>query len=134
VLDISFSAIAAAVLAVGAVWIGLGLAGVVRPVRATIVIGSLIALISAQLFVIDAEAPVLGLLTAAGLVGLALHRRDLLVLGIGSIGILLTLPIVIYEWFPSVAAAAISLLVVGGFLVGAAVYTARRKTVGSTPR
>lgn len=128
-LGLSFDAVAATVLAVGAVWIVLGWSEVVRPARPTVVIGSLIASVGGQLLVVGGYSPIWGLLTAAALVGLALYRRDLLVLGIGSVGVLISLPMVVYDWFPSVAAAAVSLIVVGALLVVAALYTARRTSV-----
>ena len=128
-LGLRFDAVAAAVLTVGAVWIALGWSGVVRPARATVVIGSLIAFVGGQLVTVGGYSPIWGLLNAAALVGLALYRRDLLVLGIGSVGVLISLPMVVYDWFPSVAAAAVSLIVVGALLVVAALYTARRTSV-----
>jgi hypothetical protein len=102
------------------------------------VIGAAIAFAGSQMFVVGGQGPIWGVLTAAGLVGVALRRRDLLILGIGALGLLFSLPNLIYEWFPSVAAAALSLLVVGGLLVTAAIYTARRKgpragTAGGPP-
>lgn len=125
-LGLRFDAVAAAVLAVGVIWIGLGWGGLVRPTRATVVIGSLIAFVGGQVVAIGGYSPLWGLLAAAGLVALALYRRDLLILGIGSVGVLISLPMVVYEWFPSVAAAAVSLVVVGALLVVVALYTARR--------
>ncbi len=131
-LELPFPAVAAAVLAVGVVWLTLGWAALVRPRRATLVIGAAIAFVGGQLFVIGGGGTIWGLLTAIALVGVALHHRDLLLLGIGSVAVLFSLPVVIYEWFPSVLAAALSLLVVGGLLVAAAIYTARRKAPRST--
>ncbi|HET6666344.1 MAG TPA: DUF2157 domain-containing protein [Intrasporangium sp.] len=127
--DLRFGAVAASVLAVGAIWIALGWSGVVRPARPAVVIGSLIAFVGGQLVAVGGYGPIWGLLAAAGLVGLALYRRDLLILGIGSVGVLISLPVVVYDWFPSVAAAAVSLIVVGVLLVVAALYTARRTSV-----
>ena len=116
-LDLAFEAVIAAVVAVGVVWLALGWASVVKPSRAAMVMGAAIAFVGAGL-VFGGQGPVWALLTAAGLVGVALHHRDLLILGIGSIGVLFSLPNLIYAWFPSVAAAALSLLVVGGLLGG----------------
>ena len=125
-LDLEFDAVAWAVLGVGAIWIALGWGGLVRPTRATVAIGSLIVFVGGQLVAVGGNSSIWGLLAAAGLIGLALYRRDLLILGIGSLGVLLSLPMVVYEWFSSVAAAAVSLVVVGTLLVVVALYTARR--------
>lgn len=127
-LGLEFQAVAAAVLVVGVVWIALGWTEVVQPSRAAVAFGALVALAGGVMFGGGGSSPIWGLLVAALLVGLAVHRRDLVILGIGSIGVLISLPVVIYDWFPSVAAAAVSLIVVGGLLVVAALYTARRRS------
>ncbi|GAA6525829.1 DUF2157 domain-containing protein [Intrasporangium sp. DVR] len=125
-LSVSFDAVIGAVLAVGAAWLALGWVSAIRPQRAAMVVGAAIVFVGSQLYVVGGSGPIWAVLASAGLVGVALYQRDLIILGIGSVGLLFALPNLIYEWFPSVVAAAVSLLVVGGLLVVAALYTARR--------
>ncbi len=65
--------------------------------------------------------------TAFALVALALRERNLAWLGVGAVLLLWTAPRAIVEWFPGQASAALTLLVTGGLLVGAAVWVARHK-------
>ncbi|AXG12182.1 hypothetical protein [Intrasporangium calvum] len=122
----SWNAVIAGVLVVGVVWLALGWAAVIRPPRAALVVGAGIVFVGSQMYVVGGSGPIWAVLASAGLVGVALYHRDLIILGVGALGLLFALPNLIYEWFPSVVAAAVSLLVVGGLLVVAALYTARR--------
>ena len=70
---------------------------------------------------------VLGLLTVVALVGVAVATRNLPLLGIASLGTLVVLPSAVTTFFPGALSAAIALLVVGILLVGAAIFTARRR-------
>lgn len=125
-LVVSFDAVIAAVLVVGIIWLALGWASAIRPRRAAMLVGAGIVFVGSQMYVAGGSGPIWAVLASAGLVGVALYHRDLVILGVGSLGLLFALPNLIYEWFPSVVAAAVSLLVVGGLLVVAALYTARR--------
>ena len=77
--------------------------------------------------------PVLALGTVVTLVLTAVARKDLLLLGVGSIGTLIVLPITVQTYFQGVLPAAISLVVAGLALVAVGVYTARRRTAAAAP-
>lgn len=123
--DVRWNIVALALWLLGALWLGLGWGGVLRPKQAVMAIGAIIATVAAIMGMGGTAGPTLGLITTIGLVALALHRRDLVLLGIASISALVSLPTAVSRWFPNVGAAA-ALLVVGALLIGAAVYTARR--------
>jgi hypothetical protein len=69
---------------------------------------------------------VLGLVTGAAVVGLAVWFRDLVMVAVGSLGLLQVLPIVVTEWFPDTMAAPFVLLGVGVVVLALAVWTATR--------
>lgn len=69
---------------------------------------------------------VLALVTAISVVGLGVWCRDLVMVGIGSLGLLQLLPMVVSEWFPDTVAAPFVLLGVGVLVLGTAVWTAVR--------
>lgn len=128
-VDVTWNIGALAVWLLGVLWIGLGWGGVLRPEPAVMAIGALTATFADILGMGGTAGPALGLITTIGLVALALHRRDLVLLGIASVSALISLPTAVSRWFPNVGAAA-ALLVVGALLVCAAVYTARRSGRG----
>jgi Predicted membrane protein (DUF2157) len=65
--------------------------------------------------------------TAIALVAVAVVRRQLGVLGVGSVATLISLPFTVGQYFPGVLPAALALVVGGLALVGVAVFTARRR-------
>ena len=69
---------------------------------------------------------VLALATAVTVIGLGVWFRDLVMVGIGSLGLLQLLPMVLSEWFPDTVAAPFVLLGVGVLVLGTAVWTAMR--------
>lgn len=116
-----------AIWGVGVVWFGLALVSVLPPSSGT-VLGSVGATVG-SLFVLAAEpwGSLFALGTVVALVALGVVRRQLAVLGVGSVGTLITLPIAVEEYFPGVLPAAISLVVGGLALVVIAIFTARRR-------
>ena len=79
---------------------------------------------------------VLALATAVTVIGLGVWFRDLVMVGIGSLGLLQLLPMVVSAWFPDTVAAPFVLLGVGVLVLATAVWTAlhgrRRRTDGAT--
>lgn len=77
----------------------------------------------------------LGLATAVGTIVLALWERSPAWLGIAAIALLYTTPRAANEWFPGRLSAALTFIITGGLLVGAAVRVARnQKPHGPTAR
>lgn len=74
---------------------------------------------------------VLGLVTATAVVALAVWFHDLIMVAVGSLGLLQMLPMVVSEWFPDTMAAPFVLLGVGVVVLALAVWTALR---GRPPR
>jgi hypothetical protein len=115
-----------AVWGVGAIWFILGWGGVVRPRWTALLLGGIGLMIGPGMTMPADGGIVLALATVAALVALAVLARDLLVLGLGAWGALQFLPTAINEWFPGELTAAVVLLVVGGLLIAAAIWIARR--------
>jgi len=68
-----------------------------------------------------ANATVVALVTAAVLI------RDLLLLGVGAVGVLITVPVIFDRYFEGELAAPLALLGAGVLLIGLGVITARRR-------
>jgi hypothetical protein len=115
-----------AIWAVGTVWLGLSLADLL-PRRAGTVLGAIGAVIGAVVVVGEGWGTALALVTVAALVLAAVALRDLALLGVGSVGTLIVLPIVVDRYFPGVLPAALSLVGVGLLLVVTAVFVSRRR-------
>jgi hypothetical protein len=75
----------------------------------------------------------LGLATAVAMLALALYERSLPLLAVAAFGLLQAAPRAAFEWFPGRLSASLTLIVVGGLLVGAAVWVARHR-VGKDER
>jgi hypothetical protein len=69
----------------------------------------------------------LGLATAAATVVLALWDRNLAWLGVAALALLYTTPRAANQWFPGRLSAALTFIITGGLLVGAAVWVARHR-------
>jgi hypothetical protein len=115
-----------AVWGVGVVWFVLALPGIL-PRRSGSVLGALSATIGGWLLFDEDWGLLLALGTAVALVAIAVLRRDLAVLGVGSVATLIALPLAVEEYFPGVLPAALSLVVGGLALVMIAILTARRR-------
>lgn len=116
------------VWAIGVVWFLLALPDIL-PQRSGGVLGAITATIGGLMMFGEQEwGPVFALATVVALVATAVARRDLPVLGVGSVGTLIALPLTVEEYFPGMLPAALSLVVGGLALVVIAVLTARRRT------
>jgi hypothetical protein len=114
--------------AVGLVWALLGWGDLLKPRRFAFTAGSGMAIVGAMLTAGSDAGTVLTLVTVAAVIGAAIVIRDLLLLGMGTLGLLANLPAAITRWFPDSLAAPYALLVVGALLVVVAVWIARRRT------
>jgi hypothetical protein len=115
-----------AVWGVGVVWFVLSLLDVV-PRRSGGVFGSIGATIGGLFMISEDWGYAFALGTVIALVAVAVIRRELGVLGVGSVGTLIALPIAVDHYFPGVLPAALALVVGGLALVTIAVFTARRR-------
>jgi hypothetical protein len=115
-----------AVWGVGVVWFVLALPGIL-PRRSGSVLGALGTTVGGWLLFDENWGLLLALGTAVALVAVAVLRRDLPVLGVGSVATLIALPFAVEEYVPGVLPAALSLVVGGLALVVIAILTARRR-------
>jgi hypothetical protein len=109
--------------AVAVGWAVLSWAGRLEPRATGVAMGVLGAVLGAMSIGADVGIA-LGLLTAIATVALALRERSLPWLGVAAIALLWTMPRAAGAWFPGRLSAAITLIVTGGALVGAAVWVA----------
>ncbi len=115
-----------AVWSVGIVWVALSWFDVF-PRRSGMALGAISAIIGAVIVEGEEWGTALALATVAALVLAAVAKRDLVVLGVASVGTLIVLPMVVDRYFPGVLPAALSLVGVGLLLVVLAVFVARRR-------
>lgn len=116
-----------ALSAFGTLWAGLSAAGLIRPDDVGVRIGAAMSIFGALTTMGSDPGRVVAVLVVAAWVGAALWRSDLVLLGMAAAGALVSVPVLVNEWFPGALSAAIALLVVGGLLVGAAIWVARRR-------
>ena len=116
-----------ALAGVGTAWAGLSAAGVVRPEQVGLRVGAAMSVVGLLTTIGGDAGRVIAVLGVAAWVGAALWRSDLVLLGMAALGALVTVPVLVGDWFPGALSAAVALLVVGGLLVGAAVLVARRR-------
>lgn len=117
-----------AIWAFGLAWFLLSWAGVIKPEELGKILGA-VAMVTGLMNASQMTwAMILGLLTVAALVVLAVRLRDFGLLIVGAIGTLQLLPMLISTLFPGVLAAALALLGVGVLLVLVAIYIARRRS------
>ena len=115
------------VWAVGVVWLLLGWGGVLPPRRAVVAVGSTAAILGGMTTAGSDVGAGLSVATALGVVAGAVVFRDLLLLAIGAVGAMLSLPPAMTVWFPDTRAAPYVLLAVGVLLVVTAIWIARRR-------
>lgn len=113
------------IVAVG--WGVVAWTGRLEPRVTGVALGGLGAVLGALTMDIDVGLG-LGLATAVVMVVLALWERSLPWLGVAAIALLWTMPRAANAWFPGRLSAALTLMVTGGALVGAAVWVARHRT------
>ncbi|MDQ3885758.1 MAG: hypothetical protein M3308_01760, partial [Actinomycetota bacterium] len=114
-----------AVWGFGVGWLLLGWGRVVAARYVAYVCGGAAVVVGAQLALSVGWGAGLALGSAAALVAAGVWLRDLVLLGVGSVATLLTVPAVLAEFFPDTLAAPLALLGVGVLLVAGALYTAR---------
>ena len=116
----------AAMWAVAVGWAVLSWAGRLGPRVTGVSLGVLGAVLGAM--TMDAEVGIaLGLATAVATVVVALWERSLPWLGVAAIALLWTMPRAAGAWFPGPLSAALTLIVTGGALIGAAVWVTRHQ-------
>jgi hypothetical protein len=119
----------AAVWLTGAVWFALGLLRVLP--RGGAVLGAMGLVIGGLCLLRDEWGPLFGLATVIALVVVAVARRELAVLAVGSVGTLIMLPFAVDQYLPGgVFSTALALILAGLALVATGVYTARRRREG----
>jgi hypothetical protein len=107
-------------------WAALSWTGRLEPRVTGVAFGVLGATLGAM--TMDAEAGIaLGLATAVAAVVVALWERSLPWLAVAAIALLWTMPRAADAWFPGRLSAALTLIVTGGALVGAAIWVARHQ-------
>jgi hypothetical protein len=121
----------------GTAWLLVGagrlLAGGTSGRTAADICGGAVAILGA-LLTVDADlGTVLAIATSALLVVGGVVARDLVLLGVGAVATLVLVPTVVGQWFPGTLVAPMALLVVGAFLVVAALLVARRRKAGLRP-
>ena len=111
---------------VAMVWAALSLAGWLEPRVTGVALGMLGAVLGAMMM--DADVGIaLALATAVAAGVLALWARSLPWLGVAAVALLWAMPRAAGAWFPGTLSAALTLIVTGGALVGAAAWVARHQ-------
>jgi hypothetical protein len=114
----------AAMWIVAGAWVVLAWAGRLEPRTSGVGLGVFGAVLGT--LIMDNDLGIaLGLLTAVATVVLALWERSLPWLGVAAIALLWTTPRAADAWFPGRLSAALTFIVTGGILVGAAMWVAR---------
>jgi len=113
---------------VGLVWALFGWGGLLEPRRFALTAGSVMAIFGAMLTAGSDAGTVLTLVTVVAAIGVAIAIRDLLLLGVGTLGLLANLPQALTRWFPDSLAGPYALLVIGALLVVVTVWIAGRRT------
>ncbi|MBB3043775.1 DUF2157 domain-containing protein [Nocardioides soli] len=111
---------------VGASWFGLGWLRVITPCETPIALGAAAAVVGAMTTAASDLGMALTLTTVVAVIAAAVIRRDLVLLGLGTVAALLNAPAAIGRWFAGSAAAALVLVIVGCGLVAIAIWMARR--------
>lgn len=114
-----------AIWAVGLVWLMFSWAQQIRPPMLGMVLGAVVMVLGAATMVSVPLGVYFALATVAAVIVLAVLMRNFLLLIVGAVGALQTLPAAIMTLFPGVLAAAGVLLLVGIVLVVAAILVAR---------
>ena len=111
----------------GVAWAVLGVARVIRPTELPLVLGSATAVFGSMTAGDSDAGMVFVLLTVAAVVGTAIARHDLLLLGVGALATLVNVPTAMSRWFAGSVPAATALVVVGLLLVAVAVWMTRHE-------
>ena len=116
-----------AVWGVGAVWLVLGRGEVLGRRQPASAFGAAVAVVGGQLTMDRGWGAVLALATVVAVVAVATVGHDLVLLAVGAVGALTTVPAVLMQFFPDTLTAPLALLATGVLLVASApVVTGRR--------
>ncbi len=116
-----------AVWGVGAVWLVLGRGEVLGRRQPASAFGAAVAVVGGQLTMDRGWGAVLALATVVAVVAVATVGHDLVLLAVGAVGALMTVPAVLTLFFPDTLTAPLALLATGVLLVASApVVTGRR--------
>jgi hypothetical protein len=116
-----------AVWGVGVAWMLLGWRGVVAARTAAYVCGGAVTIVGAVMIVETDWGSALAIATDVVQVAAGVLLGDLVLLGVGAVATLLTVPLVMSRLFPDALTAPVAVLVLGALLVAAAVYITRRR-------
>ena len=129
-LEVSGDLPGTGVVATGVVWALLAWRGLVGTPRLALAGGAAMAVVGTMLTAGSDAGMGLMLLTVSVVVVVAVVRRDLLLLAVGTLGVLESIPAALSRWFPDSRVAPYVLLVAGVALVLTAVGIARRPADG----
>ncbi len=115
-----------AVWGVGVVWLLLGWGAVVGPRLVADVLGGAVVVVGTLAVIDSAWGSALAIATGVVLVAAGVVLRDVTLLVVGSLALLIDVPVVTGRWFPDALAAPVALLLVGVLLVVGALIAARR--------
>jgi hypothetical protein len=127
-LEVSGDLPGVGVVATGVAWTLLAWRGVLHPARIGLAAGAAMSILGAMTTAGADAGMVLVLVTVACVVALAVRQRDLVLLAIGAMGVLQSIPAALTRWFPDSEVVPYVLLVVGAALVLGAVRIARRRS------
>ena len=112
---------------VAVIWFLLGWSEVLGPGVAVLPLAAAAAIVAGLTTVSHDAGVVVALLTAGATVVVAVLLRSLILLAVGSLGLLGLLPLAVTRWFPDTVLVPAVLLTMGLLLVAVAVFTARRR-------
>jgi hypothetical protein len=116
-----------------AVWAVLALRAIVTPVVPGEVAAAAGMLIGSQFTMDHLAGNLLALLTVAALMAAGVLRREVWLLGLGALGVLITVPQVASRYLPASVAAPLAVFVVGVLLLAVAVWMARGRRFRAGP-
>ena len=123
-----------AVWGVGAAWSVLGWGRVIAARSAAYVLGGAAIVVGAQFTVEDGWGATLAVGSVVALVAAGAWLRELVLLGVGAVGTLITVPAVLGQYFPDTLTIPLALVGCGVLLVAAAAYTARLRRAAAPRR
>jgi hypothetical protein len=123
-----------AVWGVGVGWSVLGWGRVIAARTAAYVLGGAAVVLGAQFTVEAGWGAALAVASVVALVAAGAWLRELVLLGVGAVGTLITVPAVLGQYFPDTLTVPLALVGCGALLVAAAAYTARLRRAAAPPR
>ena len=113
--------------ALGTVWLFLTWGTLIRPVITGYALGGVASLIGVQLLAVDEQGwpLLLGVLVAGALIVASVTLRQIVLLALGSAGVFIFVPQVVFHYFGDSLGAPVALLISGAALIAGAVALAR---------